>query len=204
MAKTTKSEQVPKNMQSVYDGIVELTDEFSKKHLNDEYAQLIRYATAALCRKRPSPLSNGRINTWACGITYAMGFVNFLFDKNQEPYISAVDLCAKFGISKSTGGAKSKVVRDVLNLSQLEPNWCLPSKLDNNPMAWMITIDGFITDARYVPRKIQEIAYEKGTLHIPTKVVVLCFLTSASHVSSLLWFLESKIYFGTWSSKRSF
>lgn len=145
-----------------------LTDEFSKHHLNDEYAQLARYATAALCRKRPSPLVSSRPNTWACGIIYALGFVNFLFDKSQEPYISAADLCKSFGVGKNTGSARSKVVRDALGMGQLDPNWCLPSKLDDNPMAWMIMVDGLLVDARQLPREIQEAAYEKGIIpYIP-------------------------------------
>jgi hypothetical protein len=97
-----KSEKVPKAMQPTFQSIVELTDEFSKKHLNDEYARLNRYATAALCRKRPSPLAKGKINAWACGITYAMGFVNFLFDRSEEPYINASDLCEEFGLGWGT------------------------------------------------------------------------------------------------------
>lgn len=168
MAKTNKSEQVPKNMQAVFDAIVALTDSFSQQHLNDEYAQLARYATAALCRKRPSPLLSGKADTWACGIIYALGFVNFLFDKNEQPFISAADLCAAFGVGKSTGSSKSKLVRDALNMMQLDPNWCLPSKMDNNPMAWMIMVNGLVVDARYVPREIQETAYEKGFIpYIP-------------------------------------
>jgi hypothetical protein len=169
MAKVTKSEKVSKNMQNHFDAIVALTDECSKHHLNDEYAQLARYATAALCRKRPSPLVRGRPNTWACGIIYALGFVNFLFDKSQEPYISATDLCKIFGVSKSTGSAKSKVVRDTLDLVQLDPNWCLPSELDDNPMAWMIMVNGLVVDARQLPREIQEVVYKKGIIpYIPT------------------------------------
>lgn len=168
MAKTNKSEQVPKNMQAVFDAIVALTDSFSQQHLNDEYAQLARYATAALCRKRPSPLLKGKADTWACGIIYALGFVNFLFDKSEQPFISAADLCAAFGVGKSTGSSKSKLVRDALNMMQLDPHWCLPSKMANNPMAWMIMVDGLVVDARYVPREIQEIAYEKGFIpYIP-------------------------------------
>ena len=108
MANAIKSENVPKSMQDIYDQIVSMTDEFAQQHLNDEYAQLVRYATAGLCRKRPSPLSRGTINTWACGITYSIGFANFLFDKSQAPYISAGVLCAAFGVSKSTGAAKCK------------------------------------------------------------------------------------------------
>ncbi len=114
MANINKSDQVPKNMQMVFDSIVALTDEFSHQHLNEEYAQLARYAAAALCRKRPSPLVSGYTDSWACGIIYALGFVNFLFDKSQKPYINATDLCKSFNISKSTGSAKSKTVRDAL------------------------------------------------------------------------------------------
>lgn len=168
MTKAKKSEKVPKNMQDIFNAIVALTDEFSKQKLNNEYAQLARYATAALCRKRPSPLASGRPNTWACGIIYALGFVNFLFDKNQEPYIKATDLCKSFGVGKSTGAAKSKIVRDNLGLMQLDPNWCLPSKLDNNPVAWLIMVNGLAIDARQAPREIQELAYKRGIIpYIP-------------------------------------
>ena len=168
MSKVSKSENVPKSMQALFDSVVELTDLFSEKNLNEEYAQEIRYATAALCRKRPSPLLKGRVNTWACGITYAIGFVNFLFDKADEPYISAIDLCKEYGVSKSTGGAKSKIVKDTLNMMQLDPHWCVESRLDDNPMVWTIQVDGFMVDARSLPRNIQEIAYEKGIIpYIP-------------------------------------
>jgi hypothetical protein len=159
-----KSEKVPKNMESTYNMIIDLTDRFCEKHLNEEYAQLARQLTAALCRKRPSPLMSGRANTWACGIIYALGFVNFLFDKSSEPYVSASDLCAKFGISQSTGSSKSREIRDLMNMVQLDPNWCLPSRMDENPMAWTIMVNGFIIDARSAPLNIQKTAYEKGLI----------------------------------------
>ncbi len=168
MAKATKSEKVSKAMQEVFDKIVAITDEVAEEHLNAEYAQTVRYATAALCRKRPSPLLKGRAKSWACGITYAIGFVNFLFDRSQDPSMSAADLCAAFGVSKSTGGNKSKEVRDILKTYQLDPNWCLPGKIDDNPMAWLISVNGFMVDARNAPREIQEAAYEKGLIpYIP-------------------------------------
>lgn len=168
MGRINKSEKVPKQMQSIFDAIVKLTDKVCKEHLNDEYGQLVCQATAALCRKRPSPLMTGYVNTWACGIVYALGFVNFLFDKSSEPYMTATGLCDKFGVSKSTGGGKSKVVRDTLKMIQLDPNWCLPSKMDDNFMAWTITVNGFIVDARKVSREIQEVAYKKGLIpYIP-------------------------------------
>jgi len=168
MARSRKSGKVPKEMQPTFDVIVDLTDRFCQEHLNEEYAQLARQVTAALCRKRLSPLTQGQPKTWACGIVYALGFVNFLFDKSQSPHISAAELCEWFGVSKSTGSAKSKEVRDTLNMTQLDPDWCLPSKLDENPLAWMIMVNGLIVDARGLPREVQEIAYEKGLIpYIP-------------------------------------
>jgi hypothetical protein len=164
MATSSKSERVPKPMQPTFNALVALTDAFCRAHLDEEYAQLARQATAALCRKRPSPLATGNLKTWACGIVYALGSVNFLFDKSQTPSMSAAELCAGFGVSKSTGSAKAKVVREVLDMSQMAPQWYRPSQMDENPMAWMIMVNGFVVDVRSMPRDIQEAAYEKGLI----------------------------------------
>src|SRR5258706_16435001 len=136
MSAKSKSEKVPQPMQDTFNAIVALTDAFCATHLDEEYAQLSRQATAALCRKRPSPLATGNVQTWACGIIYALGFVNFLFDKSQAPSMSAGDLCEAFGVSKSTGAAKSKAVRNALGMSQMDPEWYRPSKMEGNVLAW--------------------------------------------------------------------
>ncbi len=168
MEKAKKSENVPKAMQEKFERIAAITDEFSQQHLNDEYAQLIRYAIAALCRKRPSPLDKGRDRTWACGITHALGMVNFLFDPSQVPHISAGDLYKAFGVSASTGQAKSKQVRDILRMSQFDPNWGLSNNVGRNPLIWLLEVDGFIMDMRSAPRELQEIALAKGLIpYIP-------------------------------------
>ncbi|RZM79803.1 plasmid pRiA4b ORF-3 family protein [Leptolyngbya iicbica LK] len=143
-------------MQAKFDSITALTDEFAAQHLNDEYATLMHQATAALCRKRPSPLNSGRDRSWACGISHAIGMVNFLFDPSQSPHVSATDLYAWFGVSNSTGQGKSKQVRDILDMGQLDPEWCLPSLLGDNPLAWMISVNGMILDARSAPPEVQE------------------------------------------------
>lgn len=158
-------------MQEIFAAISSLTDAFCKEQLNEEYAQLARYLTAALCRKRPSPLSRGRVKSWAGGVLYALGFVNFLFDKSQEPHLTAGELCAGFGISTSTGAAKSKQIRDLMDLVQFDPNWTLPSNMDDNPMAWKIMVDGFIVDVRKMPLHIQQAAYNKGLIpYVPDQV----------------------------------
>lgn len=162
--KTQKSIEVPKAMQAKYDEIVALTDEFAKKHLNEEYAELIRQATAAMCRKRPSPLEKGKANSWACGIIHAIGTVNFLFDRSRTPYIAAGDLAKAFGIGVSTSQQKSKQVRDDLKIKIIDPKWTLPSRMDENPMAWFIQYNGLIVDARSMPREVQEEAYSRGLI----------------------------------------
>ena len=83
--------------------------------------------------------------------------------------MTMAELCDAFGVSKSSGGNYSKKVRDVLGIEmQMDPNWCLPSLMDENPLAWSITINGFMVDARTQPRHIQEIAFEKGLIpYIP-------------------------------------
>jgi len=168
MAQVKKSENVPKAMQDKYQEVVELTDSFSAEYLNDEYAQLIRYVVASLGRKRPSPLAKGKANSWACGVTHAIGLVNFLFDKSQTPNMSAADLYKNFGVAESTGQGKSKTIRDYLDMYQSDPNWTLASQLDSNPMAWMLSVNGLIVDIRTMPREAQEIALEKGLIpYIP-------------------------------------
>ena len=155
---------VPHQMQPVFDAIVQLTDQVCTERLNEEYARLSRTLTAALCRKRPSPLTRGRVETWACAIVYTLGSINFLFDKTQTPHLSASELCALFGVSKSTAGAKARVIQDSLKIGLMDPRWCLPSKLADNPLAWMISVNGLIIDARHAPREIQEEALQRGLI----------------------------------------
>ena len=80
----------------------------------------------------------------------------------------AAELCAGFGVSQSTGSAKAKAVRDALGMGQMDPQWYRPSKMEDNPLAWMIMVNGFAVDVRQMPRDIQAVAYEKGLIpYIP-------------------------------------
>lgn len=157
-------QKVPKSMQAHFDAIVALTDAVCLEHLNDEYADLCRRLTAALCRKRPSPLAKGYVEPWACGIAYATGSVNFLFDRKQTPHLSAGELCALFGVSQRTGAARATEIRKLFDMYQMDPNWSRPSSLDQNPLVWMIQVDGFVVDARRIPREIQEQAFNLGLI----------------------------------------
>ena len=164
MPPKTKSISVPEAMQVHYAEIAALTDALCLEKLNEEYAQVCREMTASLARKRPSPLAGGHAKSWACAIAYTVGSVNFLFDKSQTPHLRADELCAWFGLSKSTGGNKSSQIKQILKIGLLDMQWTLPSRMEQNPMAWMISVNGFIVDARSMPRPVQEEAYRKGLI----------------------------------------
>jgi hypothetical protein len=148
--------------------IVGLIDQFCKEHLNEEYAVLCRKLAEKLARKRPSPLLQGSPNAWASGIVRAVGGVNFLHDKSQTPYMRSTDIDHYLGTSPSSGAAKLAAIRKMFKMHQLDPNWTLPSRLDDNPMVWMLQVNGFMVDVRRAPREVQEIAFKKGLIpYIP-------------------------------------
>jgi hypothetical protein len=158
------SESVPQQMRPVYDEITHLTDAVCRDHIDEEYAQLCHKLAAALARKRPSPLARGKPEIWACAIVYALGTVNFLFDKTQTPYLRADELCGLFGVRQSSAANKAKQIRDMFDMGQADPRWYRPSRMNDNPIAWMVMVNGFIVDVRTLPREVQEEAYHKGLI----------------------------------------
>ena len=167
----TKSDRVPKQMQDRFNSIKSRTDAFCERYLDDEYKELIRFAIAALCRKRPSPLLKGRESSWAAGIVHAIGMVNFLFDKTQTPHCKAPDIYSYFDVASSTGQNKSKEVRDLLGMHQFSPEWTVSSKIEQNPLIWMLEVNGLIVDVRHMPLEVQEMAYKKGLIpYVPGNI----------------------------------
>lgn len=162
------TEKVPEKMRPIYEDIVALTDAVCRKHLNQEYAELSRKMAATLSRKRPSPLASGRAKTWAAGIVYALGQVNFLFDKSQTPYVGAKDLCILFEVNQNSASAKAKLIRDTLNINLFDHRWLLPSQIAKSPVVWLVSVNGMLVDIRNMPRPIQEEAFRKGMIpYIP-------------------------------------
>ena len=155
---------VPRKTRERYEAITGITDEFCHEHLNEEYAELSRKMAAALSRKRPSPLECGQTRSWAAGIVYALGRVNFLSDDSREPYMTMSELCEKIGVSQSNASSKSREIWYRLDLVQLHPNWCLPSMLEENALAWIVEVNGLPVDVRMMPVEVQEEAYRLGLI----------------------------------------
>jgi len=166
--KKDREPSIPTVTRSAYDAIVALTDAFCGEHLTDEYAVLCRKLTEKLARKRPSPLLSGSPDAWACGIVRTIGWVNFLHDKSQTPYMKASDINAYFGVSESTGAAKLKTIRTLLKIHHFGHEWMLPSQMADSSMIWILEVNGLMMDVRHAPREVQEIAFNKGLIpYIP-------------------------------------
>ena len=156
--------KIPKGLRPVADEIVGITDSVCLSVLDEEYADLARRAVAKLARKRPSPLLAGRRATWAAGVVYALGHVNFLADPASEPCITADQLSAAFGVAKSTMTSKARQVRDLLRIKHFSLEFQRADVAAQNPLAWIIDVNGLAVDARHVPPGIQAEAYRRGLI----------------------------------------
>ncbi len=59
-------------------------------------------------------------------------------------------------------------IRRMLKIRQFDHEWTLPSRMDKNPLIWMLTVNGFVMDIRQAPREAQVVAFEKGLIpYIP-------------------------------------
>lgn len=154
--------KVPKALRPVFDEIVGITDAVCLAVLDEEYADLARRAAAKLARKRPSPLVGGRRATWAAGIVYALGQANFLSDPATEPCVTADQLSEAFGVVKSTMGKKARQVGDLLQISPYSLEFQRADVAEQNPLVWMIELNGLVVDARHVPLAIQMEACRRG------------------------------------------
>ena len=160
--------KIPAATRPASEAIIALTDQVCPVLLDEEYAALARRVVAKLARKRPSPIQSGRASTWAGAVVYALGQVNFLFDSSTEPYASADDLSATFGVAKSTLGAKAKLVRDLTKMDYGTLEFLRQDMIDANPMIWFIQVDGLIVDVRELPPPIQAEAFDLGVIpYIP-------------------------------------
>jgi len=160
--------KIPKALRPVVDEIVGITDSVCLSVLDEEYADLARRAVAKLARKRPSPLQAGRRATWAAGVVSALGYVNFLSDPASEPYVTADQLSAAFGVATSTMSSKARQVRDLLRISHFSPEFQRADIAAQNPLAWIIEVNGLAVDAQQVPPDIQAEAFRRGLIpYIP-------------------------------------
>lgn len=146
-----------------YVEISQRCDDFCKARLNSEYQAVCASLLEIVCQF-DLPIDRGKPESWAAGLVHSVGWVNFLFDPTQQPHLKPEEVAAGFGVSVATMQTKSRDIRKRLNLVQLDPEFCLPSKLDDNPLVWLIEVQGLMLDARQAPREIQQRLWEEGII----------------------------------------
>jgi hypothetical protein len=67
-------------------------------------------------------------------------------------------------VAKSTMGSKARQVRDLLPISPFSPEFQRADMAAQNPLIWIIGVNGLAVDARHVPVDIQVEAFERGLI----------------------------------------
>jgi hypothetical protein len=142
--------------------LVEMTTGFCREYLDEDYKQLCEKLIMKMSRKRVVPFLSGRMEIWAAAVVYALGSINFLFDKSFAPYATGEDICNFFGTSKSTIAQKSKVIRDMFKMGYYDRDFSTKHMKENSPFSNLVMINGLIVDKRHLPPEVQEMVKREG------------------------------------------
>lgn len=102
-------ERVPKALHKKFQQIVELTQAYCLKELDEEYAVLCRRSAARLARKRNSPLKKGYAKSLAAGIVADLADLNEILDDGPGSF-SEQEIADGFGVARSTLISKAREI----------------------------------------------------------------------------------------------
>jgi len=136
----TKEEITTKEKQ-----LLMMVGDFTRDNIDEEYTLLCSNLVKKLGRKHDVPFKRGRLEIWASAVVYAIGQINFLFDKSFEPYLTPDDICNYFNTKKSTVSSKAKTIRDLLKLEYYDEEFSTEKMVENNPFNnFVMTEEGII------------------------------------------------------------
>lgn len=122
-----------------------MVGDFTRDNINEEYTELCRNLVKKLGRKHDVPFKRGKLEIWASAVVYAIGQINFLFDKSFEPYLTPDDICNYFNTKKSTVSSKAKTIRDILKLEYYDKEFSTGKMIEDNPLNnFVMTEEGII------------------------------------------------------------
>ena len=97
-------------------------------------------------------------------VLYAVGRVNFLFDRSQPIHLGGDELAALTGVPKTTMANKARRICDLVDLGPLEFEFSRRELLQRNPLAWMVEVNGIPVDVRWLPPEVQAEARRRGLI----------------------------------------
>ena len=140
--------------------LLEMTGIFCSQKLDDDYFHLCEKLIKKLGRKRDVPFQRGKLEIWAAAVVYAIGSINFLFDKSFEPYMSAEQICEHFGTKSSTVSNKAREIRDLFRMSYYDPEFSTQRMTNSNPLNKVVVIDGLLSPIDLLPEDLQQMVRE--------------------------------------------
>ena len=137
--------------------LIQMTGDFCDQYLDAEYKELCEKLIRKMSRKKVVPFLSGKKEIWAAAVIYALGRINFLFDKSFQPYATPDDICQYFGTSKSTTGQKAKVILDMFKLNYYDAEFSTKEMLDQSPFS-NVFLNGIPVPLKFLPPELQEMA----------------------------------------------
>ena len=138
--------------------IKELVQAFCDRHLNEELAGYALKLCDTLGRKRVLDVTRGSKEIWAAAIVYVIARLNFLFDRENDHFITADTLCDFFGTKKSTVGNKATQIEKACDIGIGAEGFCSP---DISDMLTLVELPGGFV----IPKSMLsdfEMVYEKA------------------------------------------
>ena len=106
------------------DEIMELVLAFCEEHLNKELAGYALKLWDMLGRKRKISTTRGKKEIWAASIIYVIARLNFLFDRENEYFLTADTICEFFGTQKTTVGNKATQIEKACRIGMGAEGFC--------------------------------------------------------------------------------
>jgi len=136
--------------------LLEMTGAFCAQKLDEDYYLLCEKLIKKLGRKRDVPFQRGKLEIWAAAVVYAIGSINFLFDKSFEPYVTADQINDYFGTKNSTVSNKAREIKDMLNLWHFDSEFSTKRMSESNPFNNLVMVDGLIVPMDTLPENLQQ------------------------------------------------
>jgi hypothetical protein len=130
--------------------IEQLVLAFCEEHLNDELAGYALKLCKTLGRKRKIAIGRGSKEIWAASIVYVIARLNFLFDQENELFLTADTICDYFGTKKSTIGSKATYIENVCDIGLGAEGFCTPEIADSLTLVELP--NGLVIPKSMVPR----------------------------------------------------
>jgi len=153
MEKTTKDERLKE--------IEALVVSFCIEHLNEDLQGYALRLCDTLGRKRKISIVRGKKEIWAASIIYVIARLNFLFDVENDMFLSTDTICDFFGAKKSTIGNKATQIEKACNLGIGAQGFCSPEISD--ALTFVELPNGLIIPKSMLPKPkiVVEFADEK-------------------------------------------